>query len=322
MSDSEVNGQGAGAPPVEPTAQAPVSPGAKLAAFRGERGWTVEQVASQLNLAPRQIVAIENDDYAALPGMPIVRGFIRAYAKLLKVDAAPLMAALDAQSAPANEEIVPRKSLSTPFSDARIPSMTHRPGLSSKWIVGVLVALLLGVAIWASQQRGSGAGAPAPSPQAQEDAAGAPQEAQAPTGTVDEVLPVPPLDPNAGGNVAPDAGVSQPAAPASNASAAPSAGQAPVAAQPAPMPAANAQAGANTLRLTAREESWVEVRRASNNSVLVSRIVKAGETASVEVTEPVSLVIGNAAGVDASLRGVPVELKPGTKSNVARVNLK
>ncbi len=69
-----------------------LSPGAKLAASRNAMGWSIEQVAFQLRLAPRQITSIEMDDYASLPEPAIVRGFIRAYAKLLKLDPGPLVA--------------------------------------------------------------------------------------------------------------------------------------------------------------------------------------------------------------------------------------
>ena len=55
-------------------------------------GWTVEQVADQLKLAVRQVVALEQGDYANLPGPAVVRGFVRAYAKVVKLDAAPLVA--------------------------------------------------------------------------------------------------------------------------------------------------------------------------------------------------------------------------------------
>jgi cytoskeletal protein RodZ len=75
--------------------RATLSPGAQLATARNALGWTVEQVASQLKLAKRQIVAIEADDLASLPEPAVVRGFIRAYAKLLKLDAAPLLALID-----------------------------------------------------------------------------------------------------------------------------------------------------------------------------------------------------------------------------------
>ncbi len=73
-------------------ARVALSPGTQLASARNAMGWTVEQVAAQLKLATRQIVALEADDYAALPEPAVVRGFIRAYAKLLRLDAAPLVA--------------------------------------------------------------------------------------------------------------------------------------------------------------------------------------------------------------------------------------
>ncbi len=72
--------------------------GERLAAERNVREWTIEYVASQLNLAARQIQALENENYAALPGMASVRGFVRAYAKLLKVDPAPLIALIASET--------------------------------------------------------------------------------------------------------------------------------------------------------------------------------------------------------------------------------
>ncbi|HZW13584.1 MAG TPA: RodZ domain-containing protein [Noviherbaspirillum sp.] len=324
MSDPDINGQAV--PAEQPNgSQALASPGARLAAYRNEKGWTVEQVASQLNLAPRQIVAIESDDYAALPGMPIVRGFIRAYAKLLKVDAAPLLATLDTEAAEANESIVPRKTLSTPFSEARLPSMTDRPGLSSKWIIGTLLVLLIGVAIWASRQDGGvtemSESSSAPTQQGQVDMPAADKvERRVPDATSQEPAvapgPVSGAKDNVGSGTSTALGAGVNTAPVTQSPQPMSA--------PAALPASNGAAptGNNALHLAAREDSWVEIRRTGNSAVLVSRIVKAGESETVQVTEPVSLVIGNAAGVDASLRGVPLELKPGTKSNVARVNLK
>ena len=316
MSDQE-NGQSAagdvqGGQPI-------ASPGAQLAGYREERGWTIEQVASQLNLAPRQIAAIENDDYQALPGMPIARGFIRAYAKLLKVDATPLLAAVGGETPAPNESLSPRKTLSTPFSEARVPSMMERPGLSSKWVIGLLLALLLGVAIWAAQQGGGFPQMPtSATSQVANDAAkpsgsegGSQQAANESAAPGSQPAPADGTGENAVApeNVTPaDASVSM-AAPAQS-------GQAAAPSVETPIPAAD-----NALVLTAHEESWVEIRRADGNGIVFSRLMKAGEKERIEVTEPLSIVIGNSAGVDATLRGAAVELKS-TKSNVARLSLK
>lgn len=294
-----------------------VSPGAQLAAYRKDRGWTVEQVASQLNLAPRQIAAIESDDYPALPGMVIVRGFIRAYAKLLKVDSTPLLAALGGETVMAGNTITPRAGLATPFSEARLPTMMDRPGLSSKWMFGVLLLLLLGVAIWAAQQtdefsglsqsassqvKGGLAYLSGSQPTAQKPEAVKPEEQTAAAPAADKEAAAP-LD-------------ASPAAPATS----------PVEQQPAGESAATppaeeaAPTAKDELVLKVREDSWVELRRAGNNGIVVSRVMKGGTTERFDVNEPMSLVVGNAAGVEASLRGAPLQLK--ANGNVARLNLK
>jgi cytoskeleton protein RodZ len=313
MSDSGVNDQ-----PVSNDAEdrlLKTSPGARLAALREERGWSVEQVASQLNLAPRQILAIERDDFASLPGMAIVRGFVRAYAKLLKIDAAPLLADLGGETVLVHESLTPQKSLSTPFADSRMPSMTERPVVSSKWVVGVLLLMLLAVGIWASRHVGD-------QPAATESAPSVNKESPASTPGVEEAKPSADARPETSVEAsAPAAAVTeappQPAVPAVPAAPAPAA----VSAQPAALDAAPT-AGKDGLQLKVREESWIEIRRSSDNSVLLSRIVKSGETESVQVTESVSVVIGNASGVDVSLRGAPLELKASSKNNVARLTVK
>ncbi|OWW20881.1 helix-turn-helix domain-containing protein [Noviherbaspirillum denitrificans] len=316
MSDSGVNDQLASS---EPEGRLPkISPGARLATLREERGWSVEQVASQLNLAPRQVAAIERDDYPALPGMAITRGFVRAYAKLLKIDATPLLADLGGETVLVHDSLTPQKSLSTPFADSRMPSMTERPGLSSKWVVGALLAVLLGVGIWATRHGGESSSIPQAATTAVKDGVASMAGADEPKAALEskpEPLANPPAENTAPAPVVNDAPV-QPPATQSNSPAAPAQPVAPAAPETAVASATDA------LQLKVREESWVEIRRGRDNSVLLSRLLKAGETETVLVTEPVSVVIGNASGVDASLRGAPLELKAGAKNNIARLTVK
>ena len=70
------------------------SPGAVLAAARAAQALTVENVAGRLKLASFQIKAIEADDFSTLPGAVFARGFVRNYARLLNLDAEPLMLAM------------------------------------------------------------------------------------------------------------------------------------------------------------------------------------------------------------------------------------
>jgi cytoskeleton protein RodZ len=297
-----------------------VSPGAQLAACRQERGWTVEQVASQLNLAPRQIVAIESDDYPALPGMAIVRGFIRAYAKLLKVDPVPLLAILGGETVLSGENITPRKTLATPFAETRLPVMTERSGLFSKWLFSLLLLLLLGVAIWAAQRSGQIAEiSRSASSQVKDGLAylspsNSTEHKSAPPAALPSKAAVPaaPTVPNVVAD-APPAVQDMPApvdAPAANGSDADSPTK------------SEAPTDKDNLLLSVTKDSWVEVRRISNNSVVTSGVVKAGTTESVVVNEPVSVVIGNADGVEARFRGEPLELKNSARNNIARLTLK
>ncbi|RYE94102.1 MAG: DUF4115 domain-containing protein, partial [Oxalobacteraceae bacterium] len=95
---------------------------------------------------------------------------------------------------------------------------------------------------------------------------------------------------------------------------------APVAAAPAA--AAPAAAGANTLVLNVRADSWIEVRPSGGGRPLISRLVKAGSTESVEVAGPVNLTVGVPGAVTATLRGANVPLPQQPGKTIARVALK
>ena len=103
------------------------SAGAQLKAQREALGWPVEQVADQLKLAPRQVIALEEGDMAALPNLAVVRGFVRAYAKVVRLDAAPLVAMIEVHPAPAQDPAAPvRREFSATCCESRFPSMTQR----------------------------------------------------------------------------------------------------------------------------------------------------------------------------------------------------
>ncbi|OGA79808.1 MAG: hypothetical protein A3G27_08350 [Betaproteobacteria bacterium RIFCSPLOWO2_12_FULL_66_14] len=93
-------------------------PGAMLARGRSEKRLTVEDVSARLKFAPRQIKALEADEYDRLPGTTFVRGVIRSYARLLELDAAPLLAEFERRHAPA--------PVSVDLHDENIPFPTQR----------------------------------------------------------------------------------------------------------------------------------------------------------------------------------------------------
>ena len=69
------------------------APGERLARARQAQGLSTGDVARRLKLSVWQIEALESGNYAPLPGAIFVRGFIRNYARLLKLDAEALLEA-------------------------------------------------------------------------------------------------------------------------------------------------------------------------------------------------------------------------------------
>ncbi|MEW5781728.1 MAG: helix-turn-helix domain-containing protein [Pseudomonadota bacterium] len=117
-----------------PVAATP-SVGAQLRAAREAAQLTHDDVAQTLKFSPRQIAALEADDYAALPGATIVRGFVRNYARLLKLDAAALLQQLDAALPSGPAEVRPPDNMG-------IASERHGSRESSSLLTVSLVLLL------------------------------------------------------------------------------------------------------------------------------------------------------------------------------------
>jgi len=61
-------------------------PGAQLALIRSHRGYRTDYVAEKLNLRVQLIELLEADDYPNMPEPVFIKGYLRAYAKLLDVD--------------------------------------------------------------------------------------------------------------------------------------------------------------------------------------------------------------------------------------------
>lgn len=315
----------------------PSLPGVMLAAAREANGLSIEQVASQLNLAPRQVLALEQDNYAALPGMVIVRGFLRVYARLLKLDPVPLIAALGELNTPTTATPM-RHALSASFSETRLPSLTSTGTRRNMGPVVIAVVLLTlagasyGLGWWpeallhkmsllhlsdvAFAGKNSSGSTLVPV-----DAA---FSAASNSGTQEVISSVIPLS----------SGVNKVIS--SSATAESGTMEGPVAEgvfklpQPSTEPAALRSSGAvvalvsgvgNPLTFTVREESWIEIKR-NDNSIVVARVFKAGEMETIDIHDPVTLVVGNVAGVKASLRGQPVDLLNGATGNVAHIRLK
>lgn len=269
--------------PISPAETPPEHFGARLRAERERQGLSVGDVVARLRLHPKQVRALEDADFAALPEPAYVRGFVRSYALSLGLAPEPLLGDLAGrmgQGAP-NLAAMADDSPRSPVREAAREQNSRRIVL-----IGALVLLaVLGAVGWyASRSALAPASAPAPEP--------------AP------VTVTTPAPPPAAESVVPAAAGSAPVA----------AGQAVIETSPAAAPVAP------LLKLVASSRAWVRVE-GSDKVVLLETMLEPGSEEAVEGIPPLLVVIGDASAVKLELRGQPVDLAPHTQRNIARLKL-
>ncbi len=264
-------------PPEEP----PPLPGSFLREAREARKLTVYEVAQSLKFSPRQIEALEADDFASLPpGATFRRGFVRGYAKLLKLDPAPLLAMLDVQMPVAPADVREPQNMGVAATPVAAGSRSSRPMLYGS---AALAVLALALAAWHYL------GGPA------ESAATKPQPAPAATAPADGTAM---RAPDIRVEPAPDGAASGQAAPST----------------------ATTPADMHQLVFIFQDKSWVEVTDATQK-VIFSGENSGGTRQAVSGKPPFQIVIGNAANVELQYDDRQIDLKPYTRAEVARLTL-
>lgn len=119
--------------------------GAKLAAARESCGLTIADVAARLKLTPRQVAALEAEDWTDLPDPVFVRGFVRNYAKIVGVPVEELIPAVN------GAETV-TQTIAAPSAGVRLDSTSVARWLiwSLLWVV-LFVAVVVGLYTWLKQ---------------------------------------------------------------------------------------------------------------------------------------------------------------------------
>ena len=284
-----------------------VSAGAMLRAGREAAGLTIAAAAQQLKLAPRQVIALEDDDFAGLPGRTFIRGFIRNYARLLRLDADEVLAALPDAAAPAANE---HPSLApTPRPMGELPADASRRPSPARWAIPLaLVAVVTVAAVYEMARPPAEPGRPAaldkPSPAPSPVAPAVEAAPVATPGSATTVLPNPLAADDGKAGMAPD-----------NASSRPDAAS-PSVAGPLPTDIASAP-----IVLTFQGTSWAEVRDATGTPVL-SVTGSTGDVHAVGGRPPFEVVLGSASAVSVTWLGNPFDTSPFTKQNVAKFTLR
>ena len=293
--------------------------GGALRAAREKQGLTTQEIASRLRLSSKQIEALEADNFAILPEATIVKGFIRNYAKQLKIDAEPL---LDAYNV-----IVPGKA---PQSFTLHPSAGMKVTEYQKpnaWRFALLTLLAaLGLGTWLFYQNyvqkpnpikpTAELGQPGSTETLPEVALPA---AERPAGEVVTQLNLP-------NNTVemPAAATPAPTPPVPSVAALPPLAPQPPATLPPATQAAPSQfessIGMSKLEFNASQETWVSVTDASGKEIY-NKTLFAGNREVIEGKSPLNVTVGNALGATLTVNGKPVDMAPHTRTNVAHVKV-
>ena len=270
--------------------------GQELAAAREARGLALADVAQQLKFAPRQLEALEQEHFDALPGATVTRGMVRNYARLLKLDPEPLVQRVAGRfETPDSNRLAERYHQPVPFSDGARRSTLVYLAMS----LGVLV-LVGGVAYEWHQERTAAAKN---------------------SDTVATAKAAPRIEPRADPVLVPPAAVP---APLPLAAEKPKLAEKPadkpkLAEKPAAAPVPKV-AGGNRLVVRTEAEAWIEIRD-SLDRMLVSSLNPPGSERVVRGRPPYSVVIGNASAVTVTYDEKPINLAPYIRQDVARFTI-
>ena len=293
-----------------------VNVGLQLRATRESKGISVEEVASVLKLSPRQVEALEANDWSGLP-KTIIRGFVRNYARFIGLDVASLMATLDGMALPQGPEL--NVQTGSPVSMPKEGGADRKD--YARVFSGLVVLLLAILAYYLVPAEAWRTTMSSIKEMVQTDrkkiepAADPDKDVGAESSSV-EVVPSPVSTPVP--VPAPTSVVDSPESPVVQQASQPV--SAPLSQELAEPVAVAARASGNALVFAFSEPSWVEVRDRTGQ-VIFSQLSQAGSTREVNGQPPFSLVVGNASHVNLQYRGKPVDLSKRSKDDVARLTL-
>lgn len=292
LNDSDVDSSVTSSVPVVAQSSVTKTPGQILREAREARGLSIEEVADVLRFSERQIAGIEQDNYQSLPGATLVRGFLRGYAKFLRIDPTPLLAQLATAVPTEMTDVRPPSNIGVAGDSMTNETMSPKLPL----IILLVVVLVLAGAYWFIQS----------------DQASISSSEQAAAAVAPIVVnPAPAVE------VAPDsAATSDPA----NGGAVQASADGD-ATNPATSAAANVAVTAPLGMVVEFDDlSWIEVRDANQSVIFVGEYPK-GTRQVIEGKSPFSLWIGRASVVRVSYRGQPVDIRSASREDVARLTV-
>ncbi len=123
------------------------SPGEKLKKLREERGLSHHRVAEALHMTAHYVKSLESDQYEKLPGKTFVKGYFKAYARLLDADVDEVMQCYE-QYVSALEETQENEA-----EEIRAKKVYDQ---NIRWMIcaAVIILLVISISWWVSREDG------------------------------------------------------------------------------------------------------------------------------------------------------------------------
>ena len=126
----------------------------ELAAAREARGMSQLDISQRIKLQVKQVNALEEGQWDALPGKSFVRGALRSYGKLLDVDVGPLLESIGGFAEPA--QVQGMQPLDTPISrSSGLGFNGGGRGSPILWVIAGLIGVVALVLYFGSDQDSS-----------------------------------------------------------------------------------------------------------------------------------------------------------------------
>ncbi|AFU98147.1 RodZ domain-containing protein [Simiduia agarivorans] len=280
-------------------AEALLSPGAALQQARESKSLSLETVANVLRISRAKLQALESDQYADMPAEAFVRGYIRAYCKLVGLDEAEMIGRYE-------EFLAANREVSQLVESPQVtPAQMFKPVLARFWFVPFILVVLVAGWFWLQ-----------------------PEQAR-----MDENRPAPVSAqvavPDSAQSSGPDVTVSADGA-------APLEDKAPVLPDERPQGVEPAQTQTpvvtrdaverdptvigDVLTVVFSEECWFEVSDAKGD-VLAADLKQSGDRVELRGTAPFNVMLGNARAASVVLNGRPVDTTPNGANRALRIQV-
>lgn len=273
-----------------------LSAGQLLRLAREQQGMHIAMLAAHIKVPVKKVQALESDQLEEFASPVFARSMASSICRVLKVDAAPVLALLpQADHLPLSKPS--RVQEASPVRFRPTSAGRSGPSRTTYGVAGVLALVTLLVAFVPDLSSRFSSSSPA-SP-------GVATEAVAPVVNLANQVQVPEVPATAGAASTTEAD----AAPASNP------------ATPTAAPATSSATPTGVLGLSAKGDSWIQVADAQGQ-LLLSRVVNKGETVTLDGALPLKVVIGRVDATEVSVRGKPFSMADIAQGNVARFEVK